>query len=219
MDPPHRRCLVRAGLGSVQQGLKVAPQVHCVVRTVLSVHAHRAVFASAVERLCEPVEVNEVGQRREFHLRTLSSEFCDPLLFRGHVHGFRCTRHVSLQRFRDTAPPVGWSTGAHTLGYGGGSTPFGVGLNPAPMVTVPAAPPKIPYGGFSPVRLQLPGTTRFSRESSCSDRWLKCDPHIHRRPKQLALAFGVVAADGFPASMCGLAPSGDPTWTQRSSLQ
>ena len=29
----------------------------------------------------------------------------DPLSFREHVHGFRCTRHVSLQRCPDTAPP------------------------------------------------------------------------------------------------------------------
>ena len=28
-----------------------------------------------------------------------------PLLFRGHVHGFRCTRHVSLQRSVETASP------------------------------------------------------------------------------------------------------------------
>ena len=27
-----------------------------------------------------------------------------PLLFRGHVHGFRCTRHVSLQRSVETVP-------------------------------------------------------------------------------------------------------------------
>ena len=29
----------------------------------------------------------------------------DPLLFRGHGHGFRCTRHVSLQRCHDMASP------------------------------------------------------------------------------------------------------------------
>ena len=57
---------------------------------------------------------------------------------------------------------VGWGTGARTVGSGGGSTPFDVGLSPAPMATFPAAPPKIPYGGFSPVRLKVPGTTQFS---------------------------------------------------------
>src|SRR5262249_19005117 len=62
-------------------------------------------FAGAVERLFQPVEVDEVSQRRKSHLRALSSELCDPLSFRGHGSGFRCTRHVSLQRFHDTAPP------------------------------------------------------------------------------------------------------------------
>src|ERR1700722_595365 len=144
MDSPYRRCLVRAGFSSVQQRLKVSHQVDCIGLAILSVHAHRSVFTGASIGLKEPVDVDVVGQRRECHLRTLSSESCYPSLFRGHVHGFRCTRHVSLQRLRDMAPPVGWSTGARTVGSGGGSTPFVVGLSPAPMATFPAAPPKIP---------------------------------------------------------------------------
>src|ERR1700678_1967101 len=155
MDSPYRRCLVRAGFSSVQQRLKVSHQVDCIVLAILSVHAHCPVFTGASIGLKEPVDVDVVGQRRECHLRTLSSESCYPSLFRGHVHGFRCTRHV-----------VGWSTGARTVGSGGSSTPFDAGLSPAPMVTSPAAPPKIPYGGFSPVRLQVPGTAQFSEESS-----------------------------------------------------
>ena len=142
-----------------------------------------------------------------------------PLLFRGHVHGFRCTRHVSLQRSVETASPVGWGTGACTLGSGGNSTHFKVGLSPAPMATFPAAPPKIPYGGFSPVRLQVPGTAQFSRESSHVGRWLKCDPHIRHLPTQLALAFGIASAGRDPTSMCGASASDDSTWTQRSSLR
>jgi hypothetical protein len=43
--------------------------------------------------------------RSEGHLRTLSSASCYPSLFRGHVHGFQCTRHVSLQQSRNKAPP------------------------------------------------------------------------------------------------------------------
>ena len=87
------------------------------------------------------------------------------------------------------------------------------------MITFPAAPPKIPYGGFSPVRLQVPGTTQFSGESSGLGQWLKFDPDIHHWPKPLALAFGVASAEEFPASMCGAAASDDSTWTQRSSLE
>ena len=115
--------------------------------------------------------------------------------------------------------PVGWGTGARTLGSGGNSTHFYVGLSPAPMATFPAAPPKIPYGGFSPVRLQVPGTAQFSRESSRVGRWLKWDPHIRHLPSQLALAFGIASAGRDPTSMCGASASDDSTWTQRSSLR
>src|SRR5271157_5088675 len=115
--------------------------------------------------------------------------------------------------------PVGWGTGARTLGSGGNSTHFKVGLSPAPMATFPAAPPKIPYGGFSPVRLQVPGTAQFSRESSRVGRWLKWDPHIRHLPAQLALAFGIASAGRDPTSMCGASASDDSTWTQRSSLR
>src|SRR5271154_6535058 len=105
MDSPYRRCLVRAGFSSVPQRLKVSHQVDCIVLAILSVHAHCSVFTGASIGLKEPVDVDVVGQRRECHLRTLSSDFCFPSLFRGHVPGFRCTRHVSLQRLRDMAPP------------------------------------------------------------------------------------------------------------------
>ena len=97
--------------------------------------------------------------------------------------------------------PVGWGTGVCTLGSGGNSTYFKVGLSPAPMATFPAAPPKIPYGGFSPVRLQVPGTAQFSRESSHVGRWLKWDPHIRHLPTQLALAFGIATAERFQAQL------------------
>ena len=129
-----------------------------------------------------------------------------------YLPGFSSTAH-------ETAPPVGWGTGVRTLGSGGNSTHFKVGLSPAPMATFPAAPPKIPYGGFSPVRLQVPGTAQFSRESSHVGRWLKCDPHIRHLPTQLALAFGIASAGRDPTSMCGASASDDSTWTQRSSLR
>ena len=60
--------------------------------------------AYGVPRLV-PVALESPASGRESHLRTLSSESCYPSLFRGHVHGFRCTRHVSLQRSRNKAPP------------------------------------------------------------------------------------------------------------------
>ena len=130
----------------------------------------------------------------------------------------RCTCQVSLQRLMRRHPLSGGAL-ARTLGSGGNSTHFKVGLSPAPMATFPAAPPKIPYGGFSPVQLQVPGTAQFSRESSHVGRWLKCDPHIRHLPTQLALAFGIASAGRDPTSMCGASASDDSTWTQRSSLR
>ena len=115
----------------------------------------------------------------------------------------QCTWHVSLQRLMRRHLLSGGAL-AHTLGSGGNSTHFKVGLSPAPMATFPAAPPKIPYGGFSPVRLQVPGTAQFSRESSRVGRWLKCDPHIRHLPTQLALAFGIASAGRDPPQCAGL---------------
>ncbi len=73
-----------------------------------------------------------------------------------------------------------------------------------PWPTFPAALPEIPYGGFSPVRLQAPGTTKFSVEPSCS--------------AQFAPAFEYASANGIPASEYGtgtLANSPGP-WGPRS---
>ena len=53
--------------------------------------------------------------------------------------------------------------------------------------------PGIPYGGFSPVRLQAPGTCEFSRELSRRVRWLKPDPGIHHFPRQFSPAFGTAS--------------------------
>ena len=148
----------------------------------------------------------------EFATRAIRRRYVDMVQVTMYLPGFSSTAH-------ETAPPVGWGTGARTLGSGGNSTHFKVGLSPAPMATFPAAPPKIPYGGFSPVRLQVPGTAQFSRESSHVGRWLKCDPHIRHLPTQLALAFGIASAGRDPTSMCGASASDDSTWTQRSSLR
>jgi hypothetical protein len=101
----HRGCIVRAGLGSIQQRLEVVLQIHCVVFGRLSVNASSAVLAGPVVGLRQPVDVHEIGPGCEPHLGTLPSEFRDPLLFCGHGSGFRCTRHVSLQRCHDLASP------------------------------------------------------------------------------------------------------------------
>lgn len=62
------------------------------------------------------------------------------------------------------------------------------------MATFPAALPKIPYGGFSPVRLQAPGTVQFGPEPSRSDRQVKAGPDIPCRTNQFAQTFEITSA-------------------------
>ncbi len=81
----HRRSLVRAGLGAVEQRLEIRFQVLLVFRSRHSVHAHRPVFARAAVRFAKPVDVHQVGQGSESHLRRLLGQLCYPLLFRGHA--------------------------------------------------------------------------------------------------------------------------------------
>src|SRR5271166_2723063 len=64
--------------------------------------------------------------------------------------------------------PVGWGTGARTLGSGGNSTHFKVGLSPAPMATFPAAPPKMSVT----VR---EGTTFSVRRVPARNQWVSAD--------------------------------------------
>jgi hypothetical protein len=48
------------------------------------------------------------------------------------------------------------------------------------LATFPAALPGIPYGGFSPVRLQAPGTTTFGAEPSHVRSRVKSGPDVPR---------------------------------------
>src|SRR5260370_17779847 len=81
-----------------------------------------------------------------------------------------------------------------------------------PWLTFPAALPKIPYVGLSPVRLQAPGTCEFDREPSRSDyqngllrsskHRLRQTPPPHQStgpwPRRVHLAPGVLA----PLGLC-----------------
>ena len=109
-----------------------------------------------------------------------------PSLFRGHVHGFRCTRHVSLRRLFETTSPslrgvpsvwfprfigtMGCSdslplVSPHFVAFvwrcrvGKGRPTGSIELRVSP------SPSKIPYGGFSPVRLQMDRQWRPSTTS------------------------------------------------------
>src|SRR5260370_1163646 len=101
MPPPDRRCPVRAGLGPFQERLQVAQEVHFPVRCRLSVYAYGTIFPSAEVSCLQPTQVDVVGQRSESHSWRLLRQLGYPLLFCEHGIEFRCTRHVSLQRFHD----------------------------------------------------------------------------------------------------------------------
>ena len=101
MHPPDRRCPVRAGLGPFQERLQVAQEVRFPVRCRLSVYAYGTVFPSAEVSCLQPTQVDVVGQRSESHSWRLLRQLGYPLLFCEHGIEFRCTRHVSLQRFHD----------------------------------------------------------------------------------------------------------------------
>src|SRR5262249_38524374 len=107
MHPTHRRRPVRAGLGTVLQGLQVPRKILVEVRNRLSVHACGTVAAGLLIRGGQPGLVDVVGQRSESHLRGLFRLLRFSLLFRGHGSGFRCSGHVSLQRLLAPAfPPL-----------------------------------------------------------------------------------------------------------------
>jgi len=93
MHPTHRRRAVRAGLRAVEQMLEVRFQITLVRLRRHAVHAHRAVLARAPIRLFQPIEVHQIGQRSERHLRRLFRQCCYPFLFRG--HGVRISMHSS----------------------------------------------------------------------------------------------------------------------------
>jgi hypothetical protein len=85
----------------------------------------------------------------------LRSPGCDPLSFRGHVHGFRCTRHVSRQRSVEAASPS-------LHGVLRESSPASSLLWDAPTPGPPSRSPSLPSVGdtvvLSPLRPHQPGT-------------------------------------------------------------
>ena len=61
---------------------RLSSRFSLVVGPGLSVHARGPVLAGPVERRFQPVDVHQVGQRSESHLRRLFRQLCYPLLFR-----------------------------------------------------------------------------------------------------------------------------------------
>jgi hypothetical protein len=88
-----------------------------------------------------------------------------------------------------------------------------------PVVTFPAALPRIPYGGFSPVRLPAPGTVQFGRGPSRCGRPLKSDPDIPGHHTGLPTPSRALPPEGNSATEDRAWTAGDPTWALRSSLR
>ena len=100
---PHAREVdqaIRGVRAAVKEALKVIPQLPFVLGRGHSIHAHRSVLAGASVRFFEPVDVHQIGQRCERHLRRLFRQLRYPLLFRG--HDYRISRHSSC--FSKTVP-------------------------------------------------------------------------------------------------------------------
>src|SRR5262249_44745002 len=103
--PTYGRRSVCTRLGTVQECREVVEQAPTVFLGRLSVHAWSTVLAGTLVRLDQPYQVQVVIERSECHRRRLLRQFRYPLLFREHGSRFRGTGHVSLQRFRNPAPP------------------------------------------------------------------------------------------------------------------
>ena len=84
---------------------------------------------------------------------------------------------------------------------------------------VSSAPSKIPYGGFSPVRLQDQAPGQFSKEPSARPRRLKSDPDIPQALAAFAPAFGWACDQTQPRLRVRDAGPHSATWPQRPSLR
>jgi hypothetical protein len=84
VNPLDRRRHVPARLGAVQQRLEVGLQVLPVRVPRLAVHARRPAFTRAMVRFGEPLQIHQICQGREAHLRRLLRQRRYPFLFRGY---------------------------------------------------------------------------------------------------------------------------------------
>ena len=97
--PPHRWRPVRPRLRTLFQVCQFVVQPFGgVVRPRHTVHSCRPVLARTPVGLFQPFLIKVLIQRHHPELRLPPCQFRYALLFRVHVSGFHCIRHVSLQR-------------------------------------------------------------------------------------------------------------------------
>ena len=95
----------------------------------------------------------------------------------------RSSRVSAPQGFRHGYPSTWLRRVEHwraPVGGGLPASPFRLrdGFTFPPWATFPSALPEIPYVGFSPVRLQAPGTSKFGVEPSRPSQPLMPDPGV-----------------------------------------
>jgi hypothetical protein len=85
--------------------------------------------------------------------------------------------------------PVGSRAGARTVGSGGKSTAFAVGLSPAPLATSPAPATSNGAGGFPALRSPARFTPRLMRLTAAAALWAVTPSHGLTPPGPLGPAF------------------------------
>jgi hypothetical protein len=82
MDPTNCRRSIRAGLCAIKQRSKIVFQVRRILLSALPVYAASTVFASALVRLAQPIDVDVVGEIAKRHAGRFLRQFRYSLEFR-----------------------------------------------------------------------------------------------------------------------------------------
>ena len=112
--------------------------------------------------------------RSKKYRETKASSFCRvdwglPMLqvdvcFLGcHLVSRWCHTISAIHQLYPSPSQVGSRTGAPTVGFGGSSTPFGMGLSPTPMITVPVPATSNPACRFPALGFPVDFTSRVMR--------------------------------------------------------
>ena len=82
VHPPHGRCAVVAGLGTLEQRPEIGLEILLVLLRRDSVDSRCAVLPGSLESFSQPADVHVVRQRLERRSRMSFRQLCYPLLFR-----------------------------------------------------------------------------------------------------------------------------------------
>src|SRR5208283_4289678 len=143
--------------------------------------------------------------------RSVSYPTPRPLLFHGHGYGFRCTRHVSLQRCHDMTSPS-----LHGVPRDG--SPASAILWDAPTPRRPSRPVRVlhePIPSFSPVVCSPRSWASHRGPGSCRFR----SPHPDLRWKRRGLSGSLETLVVIVRALRPLAYQGPPTYKSRERAE